>query len=188
MPPAIEHDFQDEPLPPAVVLDADFVVSVLHEGEEYHADCIAFAVRLLNEKIPIVYSQLLRLEFMSAWQSAVRRRGVPASVLPRQARLFDELASVRAELYKVGEAFLPGLLNHFMRYEVRLSARLQSRAREHMASYNLRPLDACLVASAFQTGVPHIASLDGDLRRVDDLHLWNGHVPARRNARKARRR
>ena len=54
MAPATDHNFREEPLPQAVVLDADFVVNVLHEGEEYHKDCLRFAVRLLRDNVSVV--------------------------------------------------------------------------------------------------------------------------------------
>ncbi|MEX0786140.1 MAG: type II toxin-antitoxin system VapC family toxin [Dehalococcoidia bacterium] len=186
MAPAVEHRFTEEPLPQAVVLDADFVVSVLHEGEEFHKDCAQFAARLLEGSASIIYTQLLRLEFMSAWQSAIRRRGIPDAMRPRQGRLFGSIEGDRDDLYKLGDDFLADFLSRFNRYEVRLSATLQNNARRLMASYNLRPMDACLVAGAFQTGVQHVASLDRDFRRVDDIDLWNGHVPARRQAKRRR--
>ena len=188
MTPAIEHGFLEEPLPEAVVLDADFVISVLHEGEEYHQNCVDFAARLFEEDVPVVHSQLLRLEFMSAWQKVVRRHGVPETILPWQGRLLTDPLEERSALYKLGDEFLSDFLSLFERYEVRLSARLQDRSRSLMATYNLKPMDACLVACAFQTEVVHIASLDADLRKVDGLHLWNDHIPAKRQARRRARR
>ncbi len=179
MAPATQHGFDEEPLPDAVVLDADFVVSVLHEGEEFHEECTAFAGRLFRGSVPIVYSQLLRLEFLSGWRSAMNRRGFPPGLV-RQGRLIADPQSQREALYRLGDEFLLDFLRLFDRYEVRLSARLQDRALGFMGRFNLKPMDACLVACAFQSDVPHIASLDRDFRRVDDVHLWNDHIPSRR--------
>ena len=185
MAPATEHRFREEPLPQAVVLDADFVVNVLHEGEEYHRDCLRFAVRLLRNNVSVVYTQLLRLEFLSGWQNAMRRRGVPSELL-QQKRLLENPAEDRRAMYELGDEFFSDFLTLFNRYEVRLSAKLQRRARSYMAKYNLKPMDACLIASAFQTEVLHVASLDKDFRRVDGVHLWNDHIPTRRLARRQR--
>ncbi len=182
---ATEHRFSEEPLPQAVVLDADFVVNVLHEREEFHKDCTVFASRLFDENVPIVYTQLLRLEFMSGWQKAVTRGGIPANML-RDLNVSDPGDDL-VRLYKLGDEYLSVFLSLYGRYEVRLSARLQDQARRYMAEYNLRPMDACLVASAHRTGIHDLASLDADFRRVGWLHLWNDHIPARRKAARRRR-
>lgn len=181
MAPAIEHLFSEEPLPAAVVLDADFVVSVLHEGEEFHADCLRFATRLFEEGVPIIYCQLLRLEFLSGWQAAIKRRGIPLDLM-REARRSQRSRPDHERLYRLGDRYLASFLQMFDRYEVRLSARLQDLARRFMAEYGLKPMDACLVASAVRAGVSDIASLDRDFRPVDDIHLWNDHIPTRRRA------
>lgn len=179
--PATEHRFNKTPLPRAIFLDADFVVSVLHESEQFHRDCSAFAYRLLRSRVVVLHTQLLRLEFLSGWQSAIRRRGIPRDLLPQQ-RLWRQPEDERAALYEIGDGFLLDFLNAFERYEVRLSARLQERARRAMADYNLKPMDACLVASSFQVGVPDIASLDARFRRVEGIRLWNDRIPQRRQA------
>ncbi|MBI4570643.1 MAG: type II toxin-antitoxin system VapC family toxin [Chloroflexi bacterium] len=184
MAPAAEHNFNETPLPTALVLDADFVVNVLHEREEFHKECARFAGALLDGDVTIVYTQLLRLEFLSGWQNAVRRRGIPAGLLPAQARLMPDAQADLGVLYGVADRILADFLSLFDQYEVRLSAKLQDGARAHMARYNLKPLDACLIAAAFQVDVPHVASLDGRFRRVGGIHLWNHHIPERRQTRR----
>ena len=51
MAPARERMFDEEPLPTAVVLDSDFVINVLHENEEFHAECMEFAYRLVDANV-----------------------------------------------------------------------------------------------------------------------------------------
>lgn len=181
-------NFRMNHCPWAVVLDADFVIHILHEGEEFHEECAAFAERLIDADVTIVHTQLLRLEFLNGWRDAIIRRGIPHDLvaLALGGRSIADPAAERDALYRLGDEYLSFFLSRFNRFDVRLSARLQDRARRLMARYNLKSLDACVVAAAFQTNVTSIASLDRRFRRVDDIHLWNDHIPARRQA--ARRR
>ena len=178
MAPAVEHAFT-EPLPSAVIVDADFVVNVLNEAEEFHNDCTLFARRLLASDVLVVYSQLIRLEVIAGWRNSIRQSRLPAVVRGRQAGALPALE----EGYRAGLSLLARFLSAFRRREVRLSIRLQEAAVPYMARHNLRPMDACLVAAAFTAGVPHIASLDRDLRKVDGIELWNDRIPARRRRR-----
>jgi len=176
---AREHMFDEEPLPEAVVLDSDFVIHVLHENEEFHGECIAFARRLLDNNVPIIYSSLLRIDFWSGWRRAVNLRGLPPEIAEAPLLLPDPVAE-RARLYRVGDGYLRDFLRLFERYEVRIGVRLLNRALPVMAHYNLRSHDACVVACALHTEVPHIASLDRDFCRVDGIELWNNDIPSRR--------
>ena len=81
MAPAREHMFDEEPLPEAVVLDTSFVVTVLHENEDFHHECLAFARRLVAADVRAVYTNLLRLEFWHGWSRAVRRWGLPPPLI-----------------------------------------------------------------------------------------------------------
>ena len=183
MSPAREHLFS-EPLPPAVVLDVDFVVNVLHEGEELHAECLEFATRMYNADVIVVHTSLLRVEFWNGWRRAVAQRGLPPEVAISPPLLPDATAE-RRRLYRLGESYLKDFLRAFRRYEIRLGARLLDQALGLIASYNLRSLDACLAASALRAGVPDVVSLDGVFRRVDGIDLWNNDIPSRRAARPA---
>jgi len=183
MAPAREHMFNEEPLPPAVVLDSDFVINVLHENEEFHAECFQFAGRLLDANTVIVYSNLLRIEFWNGWRSAVDHRGLPAEIVAEPLLLPDPVAE-RQRLYRVGDRYFRDFLTLFDRYEVRIGARLLDRALYLIGRFNLRSLDACVAACALRSDVPHIASLDGSFRRVDGIELWNNDVPGRRERRR----
>src|SRR5574338_238052 len=99
-------------------------------------------------------------------------------------RLWDDEASRMAEVYKVAQQFLDDFLELFTRYEVRLSNPLQRRAQRFMATYRLKPMDACLAAIASQLDLPALASLDHAFERVDGLELWNHHVPEKRRRRR----
>lgn len=184
---ASEHSFDETPLPDRIVVDADFVVSVIVQSEEYHAACASFSARLIRDSVPIVHSPLLRLEFMHAWQKAVNRGALPTTLLRQQA-LWDDPARNRELYSKLGDDYLGHFLGLFERYEVRLTNRLQDQTRRLMARHNLKPMDACLLASALQTQVTDIVSLDGDFQKVDGIDLWNDFIPSKRRASRSRRR
>lgn len=176
--------FDEEPLPEAVVLDSDFVISVLHENEEFHEECRRFG-RLFDANVPIVYSNLLRVDFWQGWRRAVNARGLPADLASRPM-LMDDPVAQRERWYKHGDEYLKTLLSLFDRYEVRIGTRLLDRALSLMARYNLKSHDACLAAIAFHTDVVDLVSLDKDFLRVDGLRLWNNGIPGRRAAKRRR--
>lgn len=155
------------------------VINVLHENEDYHRECLAFARRLLASDVVVVYSNLLRLEFWHGWARAVRNRGVPKGIL-EQPRLIPDPASERARAYVIGDSYLRDFLRLFRRYEVRIGTRLLDQALQVMGRYNLASRDACVAAIAFYADVPDVVSLDAKFRRVDGIHLWNNRIPERR--------
>jgi len=185
--PAIERLFIDGPLPETVALDTDFILTVLVGSESFHLPCTEFTRLLVRERVRVTYSPLLRLEFLHAWQKAMRRKSLPDS-LTLQQRLWDDAADERRALYEIAERLLDDFLDLFAHYQVRFTKALQRETREQMALHNLKPMDACLVASAYRAGTNHIVSLDSDFRRVDDLHLWNDLIPAKRQAARRRKR
>ena len=184
---ATEHGFAEEPLPRAVALDADFVISVLNEAEDYHRHCLRFATRLSASGTAIVCSPVLRLEVLHGWQKAINAGGITVELL-QQRPLVPDPVHIRGLLLQFGEDALSSFLASFKQYEVRLSAPLFAETREIMARYGLKPMDACFLAAAVRIGVTDIVSLDSDFRKVDGIHLWNDHVPARRQAARRRQR
>lgn len=178
---ATERSFLEGPLPKAVALDADFVISVLNKGEQFHQECLSFAERLSRSRAAIVYSPLLRLEFLHGWFKAINTGGVTVNLL-QQRPLLRDAAHVRELLLKFGDDALTSFLNQFDQYEVRLTVRLHNEVGRAMAEHRLRPMDACLVAAARRTQVNHIVSLDRDFQRVDGIDLWNNHIPSKRKA------
>jgi len=183
MAPAQEHGFDEEPLPTAVVLDSDFVISVLHENEEFHAECMDFAYRLRDNNVIVVYSNLLRVDFWQGWRRAVNARGLPPEVAS-QPMLVTDPAAERERWYRHGDDYLKSLLSLFDRYEVRIGTRLLDRALRLMARYNLKSHDACVAAVAIHTEVADVVSLDRDFLRIESLHMWNNGIPGRRAARR----
>jgi predicted nucleic acid-binding protein len=183
MAPAQEHMFHEEPLPAAVVLDSDFVINVLHENEEFHAECMEFAYRLIDASVIVVYSNLLRVDFWHGWRSAVNAKGLPPEVASRPMLVTDPAAE-RERWYRHGDDYLKSLFSLFDRYEVRIGTRLLDRALRLMARYNLKSHDACVAAVAFHTEVTDVVSLDRDFLRIDSLHIWNNGIPGRRAARR----
>src|SRR3989304_9978158 len=120
MSPAREHLFS-EPLPPAVVLDVDFVVNVLHEGEELHAECLEFATRLYNADVIVVHTILLRVEFWNGWRRAVQQRGLPTEIAMSPLLLRDPAAH-RRRVDRGGAGYLKEVPGAFQRYETRVGA------------------------------------------------------------------
>jgi predicted nucleic acid-binding protein len=137
----------------------------------------------LDANTVIVYSNLLRIEFWNGWRSAVDHRGLPPEIAAEPPLLPDPVAE-RQRLYGVGDRYLRDFLRLFERREVRVGARLLDTALALIGRYNLKSLDACVVACALHSGVPHIASLDQGFLRVDDIELWNNDVPGRRERRR----
>ena len=183
---ATEHAFNEDPLPEAIALDADFVVSVIVQSEEFHTACRSFSSRLLRSGVTVVHSPLLGFEFLRAWQKAVNLGAISKALLPQQA-LWDDPVREREELFALGDEYLDDFLSLFERYEVRLTSRVQVQTRGIMAHHNLKPMDACLVACAARVGTEHVASLDRDFRRVDGIHLWNNFIPSKRLTRRRQR-
>jgi predicted nucleic acid-binding protein len=181
--PATQHIFNEEPLPAAVVLDSDFVISVLHDNEEFHEICVSFAIRLRAAAVRIVYTPLMRIDFWNGWRQAVGRRGLPAELTEEIAESEEE--HTRRELvFRHGDRLLEDFLSGFDAYRLDLSPELLDQALAFIARYNLRPHDGCLAATTFHSGVNTMISLDADFIRLDGLELWNDDVPSTR----ARRR
>jgi predicted nucleic acid-binding protein len=187
MPNATEHAFTDEPLPSAVALDADFLINVLNEAEEYHKPCLQFATRLAAADTTVICSPVLRLEVLRGWQKAATSGGITIDLL-QQKLLIPDPIHLRRLLLHFGDDALSSFLAPFRQYEVRLSARLFVETREVMANYGLKPMDACFLAAAERVEVQDIVSLDSDFRRVDGIHLWNDNIPAKRQAARRRKR
>jgi predicted nucleic acid-binding protein len=185
--PAVERGFRTRRLPELVALDADFVVNVAITTEEFHRPCLSFSDRLRVDGVRIVFSPLLRLEFLQAWRKALNR-GAMATMIARQGRLWDDPVEERQEYFARAERLFESFIDQFSRVEVRLDQRLQRETREQMAQHNLNSMDACLLATALRAGTDHIVSLDSDFRRVDGIDLWNDNIPAKRQAARRRKR
>jgi predicted nucleic acid-binding protein len=177
--PANQHLFDEEPLPAAVVLDSDFVISVLHENEEFHERCVAFASRIRNSSVPVIHTSLLRVDFWNGWRQAVRRRGLPPELTEQIDENTDE-QSRREAVFRRGDQLLRDFLSGFNTYILDLSEELLDAALMLIARYNLRPHDGCLAATAYRSGLNVIVSLDADFLKVDGLELWNDHIPDER--------
>lgn len=184
---ATEHGFREANFPHLVTIDADFVVSAIVETELFHRECLAFSRRLRIESIRVVSSPFLRLEFLQAWRKALTRHAVPRSAA-LQTRFWEDPSEGRMAYFERGEQLFDAFMDLFSYVETRLSRPLQRETRVQMAQHNLNSMDACLLASARRAGTDHIVSLDSDFRRVDDIHLWNDNIPAKRQAARRRKR
>lgn len=122
--------------------DSDFVISVLHENEEFHESCVAFATRLRGNDVRLVYTPLLRIDFWNGWRQAVRRRGLTRDLTGDIEETADERAQ-REAIFRRGDRLLNDFLASFDTYRLDLSAELLDESLALIARYNLRPHDGC---------------------------------------------
>lgn len=174
--------FDEEPPPRAVVLDSDFVINVLHENEDFHSECLAFAGKLASHGTRVVCTPLLRLEFWQGWRRAIRLRGLPSGLSTLVGG-----DSEAERLFRVGDAYLKQFLDLFGKFEAPLDGDLLDEALKLAARLNLRSHDPCIAALSAYTQVGDVVSLDKDFLRVDGLRLWNNNIPARRSAKRLER-
>ena len=80
---------------------------------------------------------------------------------------------VYSTMLRLADDLLHRFLAQFRRAEIRLSQRVVSLAIELVGRFDLQSYDAVQVASTLDAGCADMASLDGDFRRVDGIHLWN---------------
>ena len=190
---AVEHLF-NEPPPPRIVIDTSFLVLAVVSTpaeEQFHIECRQFLGNLARAETALVYCTNLFLEMQVAWSRLLRRVG-EEQVWAALERWYGRVAPVaqwailpetrRLTLLRALDQLVEDLLSLFESYEVQLSRSLIRDAQVWMASHQLRPGDAVLVAIAHGTGGP-IASVDGDFLKVEDwLQVWNNRIPEHRSA------
>ena len=154
-------------------------MSVLHDDEDFHSECLNFARRLQSAGSGLVYSNLLRLEFWQAWRRATARRGLPSYSIS-EPDWQPPASPSRTDVYQIGDRFLRDFLRNYNVWEISIGSRLLDGALQLMGRYNLKSHDACVAALAFQSGFTDIVSLDRDFRRLDGVRLWNNGIPGRR--------
>lgn len=189
---AVLHASSD-PLPPAIALDASFVVKALNRRDRDHGRAYALYQRLVGEAVvAAICWPILRLEFWYAWERAVGDLSpTELDALTREVREAvtgkGELAlrwptpgtavEKRGHRFREGERLLDLLLSFLRVTRVRLTEQLLEEAKAVIVESGLRPLDAMVCGVALMvtrvTGSdPSIATLDNDFRRAARFHVW----------------
>lgn len=174
MSPAYERRFTETP-PRTLFLDTSFVIASLVGGEreERHEECLSFGETLLEAGTTVVYSRILRVEYLNAWRRLILEGFLPPEPGPQVRLRLGVLRAETAHWLRLADILLRRFLSQFPRVEVRLNNTVVDEMLTLMGNYNLKAQDAVHVASAFYVGCSDIASLDPDFRWVDGIRLWN---------------
>lgn len=176
--PATEFAFTD-PLPPALYLDNDVLVSYLVASEPHHARCLALLQRIAAERQTRVYvSSLSWLGFGHTVMRQNFQARLPAATQQQYALHQWQNRAVREQYLQAMLGLLDRLLAQFAWTEVSLTPSVSREALRLLTNYRLDSHDAAHLASAGAAGVGDLASLDAGYRRVDGLNLWNDLIYA----------
>ena len=169
---AAERRFADR-LPDSIYIDANFLITVLVSGAEYHDECLRFAERLVNETVPLFYSELTLIEFYNGWAKLPHRDWFPQEL--REGLGLHDWSNqlVRLRWMDYGKQCLLGFLGQFDKFEIRLLKPIKAKMLETMADFNLRSNDALHICTMRHLGLVDLTSLDEDFRCVIGIHLWN---------------
>jgi hypothetical protein len=77
VPPASEKSFTGDDPPESIFFDSSFVVATLVAGERHHERCLEFAAQLQSAGTLIVYSSILRAEYLNTWRKFIERGLLP---------------------------------------------------------------------------------------------------------------
>ena len=167
--PANRHLFTENPLPSEIVVDSSFVFHALIEDGKtgYHIPAHKFAERLRLANVTLIYSSLIFLEAPQCWRHLYKT----GALVPSQRGA--DLASDRANAFTEANTALQTFLSAFNRREVRVTKTLMQRATAHVAEFNLGSHDAIAIAIS-RAGIPDVAALDRDFRKVYGIELWDG--------------
>jgi predicted nucleic acid-binding protein len=167
--PANRHLFSDNPLPTEIVVDSSFLFHALIDDlrSGCHAPARDFAERLRRASVILVHSSLVYLEAPQCW-----KRLYALGVLVPSRRGTD-LVSDRANAFSEADDALQTFLAALNRKEVSVTKNLIKRASSYVAEFNLGSHDAISIAIS-RSGVPNVAAIDRDFKRVDGIELWDG--------------
>jgi predicted nucleic acid-binding protein len=172
--PASEKSFAQDDPPELILFDSSFVVATLVAGERHHSACLEFATRLQSAGSLIVYSSILKVEYLNTWRKFIERGLLPPEP-SGQLQLNLGVPGERPHWFRVAERLLTRFLAQFPRREVRVNRRVLKSMVSLMGTFNLRSLDAIQVASALDVHCRDIVSLDDDFKRVNEIRLWLPH-------------
>jgi predicted nucleic acid-binding protein len=170
--PAEERLFEDSP-PKVILLDTSFVVAHLVAGEKQHEECLSFSEKLQAAGTVVVYSAILRPEYLNAWRTLIQKGYLPSEPAPQMRMELGALQGERLHWLRIADRLLRQFLSDFYQKEVRLNRRVLNRMVDIMGRHNLKSYDAIHIASASDVGCRDIASFDSDFRRIDGIRLWN---------------
>jgi hypothetical protein len=167
--PAVRHAFTDNPLPSIILAGSSFIFEALIDsGQGRHIPSRIFADKLLKANSLLLYSSLLYLEAPQCWRRLYKR----GLLIPAQKGV--DPATDRMNAFIEADTKLEQFLAAFNRHRVNITRPLMRSASASAASYDLNSHDALVIAVLRDLGVPHLAALDQDFRKVDPLELWDG--------------
>jgi predicted nucleic acid-binding protein len=157
-----------------VFLDTSVVATALVPGIPHHRACADFCEALRQERTRVVYSQILRLEFVQVWSRLPAGLYLPAEVVrTHRLRAWDRNPSIRVAWMAHGVDQLERFVDRFAEsLEIPFNLAIWRASVEVMARHRLRSNDAAHVATARIAGLTDLASVDDDFRRATDLRLW----------------
>ena len=170
--PAQERLFEQSP-PKIILLDTSFVVAALVAGENEHDECLSFSEKLLTAGTVVLYSSILRAEYLNAWRTLIHKGYLPSEPSPQIRMEMGSLPGDRRHWLRIADRLLYQFLSNFYRREVRLNRRVMNSIVDLMGKYNLKSYDAIHLASAADVGCRELVSFDDHFRRVDGIGLWN---------------
>ena len=157
-----------------IYLDTSVVVTAMVPGIPHHGACAAFCEALRQERTRVVYSQLLRLEFIQVWFRLPAGSYLSTEdVKIHRLRAWDRSPTVRAAWMTHGIEQLERFLDRFGEIlELPFNLAVWRASVNVMARHRLRSNDAAHVATARIAGLTDLATVDDDFRRATDLRLW----------------
>ena len=175
-------------VPDEVLVDTSFVVEALIVSQPLHEPCLTFFLRLVEAETSVVFSGLLEIELYEvAFQLALKERH------PRDWKRFrhDGRARPRANRLLADVAASWDTVLEYVDYERVELAQVADRVPDLMTRYALASYDAIHVATAIDSGVRSVVTLDAGFAAVPaselTLYVDASRVAACR-ARRIRRR
>jgi predicted nucleic acid-binding protein len=171
-------------VPDEVVLDTSFVVDALIVSQPLHGSCLAFLLRLVEAETSITFSRLLEIELYEAtFQLALKERH------PRDWRRFrhDGRARPRANRLLADVSSSWQTVLEYVDYERVDIAQVADRIPDLMTRYALASYDAIHVATAIESEIRGVVTLDAGFAAVPASELTLYVDPSRLAACRARR-
>jgi predicted nucleic acid-binding protein len=163
------------PVPSDIYLDTGLIVAALSPGTPDAQAARQFLAHLIAARSHVYVSQIMRIEFAQAVRKlAVKTDRLPPSVRARHS--LDQWISnslVREQWMTHNASLLRSLLTRFNELiEIPITLSICENSLHVMAQENLDSQDAIHVATARFLGLTHLATTDGDLRRLKDFRVW----------------
>lgn len=164
-----------DPVPSDIYLDTSLVIAAIVRGSDHSLQSTEFCDRLIARGSRVYFSQILRLEL----SEAIRRLAASPDRLPpdirhaHQLEAWDTNLLVRQSWMDFGVQQFEALVDRFAEaFELPFRLRTWQRSIDVIVDHRLRSLDALHVATAREYRLRHLATTDGDFKRVADLRVW----------------